>query len=893
MFSESYIEILEALPDPAWELDCFLLQTVRENTAARTLSAGGLLAIFEQELDEQLVARLRSIERQVNFQARIKHNGTVWTFCASRLGAVTPQATARRLVVAQPAARLDVPVEITFDELLDSSFEGLMILNARRRIAKVSRCFREMFGYKDEELEGHTPAMLVPDDRQHEFAESLVKLDRGGIHRLETKRRHRNGSLIDVLISSQPIHGGIYRGGMVVIYRDVTELNRNARHRNLRVESNRILSEASSLGAAATELLPLVCAALDWDVARLWGSTGSNLECRHSFARPNCDCPSIASPESRCALNIQTASQGHSIEVQNFQPTGGCASNPECKLREGSQLAVPILDAQRNILGVLETATVRRSNHEEGRRELLEGICAHLGQFMTRTRAERALAENEARFRTLAETAPVAIFIHNDGKIVYANAAFEALSGYGREEYEQISLWKMFVPEEVDLLRDRARRRVQGEDMGKRWSSRILRKNGEVRWIDYSASRLLLGSGPVVLAAATDATEQRAMETQLRQTQKMDAIGRLAGGVAHDFNNLLTVIGCCSESILSSVHLDSEVRRFTLEIGHASDRAAALTRQLLSFSRHQLVAPRRVDLSEVLQSMELILRRSIGEDIALHTKFEPGYIILAEPSQIEQVMLNLAVNARDAMPGGGSLTVQVRKATAGEQEGRSATPFGYTVLSVADSGCGMGQEVQQHIFEPFFTTKHAASGTGLGLSTVYGIVKQSGGFIRVRSEEGKGTVMDVFFPVAAPAGEIAPAEPSAVAVPGRNATILLAEDENDLRSVLVMALRRAGHQVLANASGAEALRASEEYKDKIDLLITDVVMAGMSGRELVDHLMETRPETKVLFISGYNEDTVLQKGVVEGQVEFLQKPFTLQKLAQRVSQILHGQKANG
>ncbi len=424
------------------------------------------------------------------------------------------------------------------------------------------------------------------------------------------------------------------------------------------------------------------------------------------------------------------------------------------------------------------------------------------------------------------------------------------------------------------------------------WPSRMLRKNGEVRWVDYSAACLQLGTGPVVLCAVVDTTEQRAMEMQLRQTQKMEAIGRLAGGVAHDFNNLLTVIGCCSESVLAHPGLDAEVRRFTQEIGHASDRAAALTRQLLSFSRHQLVAPRRIDLSEVIMSTELILRRSIGEDIDLHMDFAPGYLILAEPSQIEQVMLNLAVNARDAMPEGGRITVLVRRATTCEVADKGTNPHGYAVLSVSDTGCGMSQEVQQHIFEPFFTTKHASSGTGLGLSTVYGIAKQCHGFINVSSDAGRGTTMDVFFPIVAPTDDSPQPAAPAVHEPEQAATILLAEDENDLRSVLVTALRRAGHSVMATASGAEAIRASDEHKGRIDLLITDVVMAGMSGRELVDALAVVRPEMKVLFISGYNEDTVLQKGVVEGQVEFLQKPFTLQKLAQRVRHILNGHKGS-
>ncbi|MDR3765250.1 MAG: PAS domain S-box protein [Acidobacteriota bacterium] len=890
MLSQSYMEFLEALPGPAWVLDCFLLQPAQGNGAARELAGGcDFVSLFAAGLDSQLTARLRSNERQVNFLARVKSDGTTWAFSATQLEAASRQSAAQRLVLAQPAVQLDVPTEITFDELLDSTFDGLVVLNSARRIVRVNRCFEEMFGYTAGELSGGSPAILVPENRQQEFEESLRKLDCGGIHQMETQRRHRRGHLIDVQVSSQAIRAGRFRGGLVVIYRDTTAANRSARQRNLRVESNRILRETVSLHEAMAELMPAICVALDWDVARFWTSSGGAMRCVESYTRANLAVSGPPGASSDCADNLRSAFEGSTVEIQNFEPGENCASNAACVLRDGSQLAVPIFDAQKHVLGVLEVFTVRRGNYETGRREVLEDICAHLGQFMTRARAERALAENEVRFRTLAETAPVAIFIHDDGRLLYANAAFEALTGYSRDELAGVPLWRMFVEEDSGKLRERARMRTSGRDVEKHWAARILRKNGEVRWIDYSASRLLLGSGPVVLAAATDSTEQRALEMQLRQTQKMEAIGRLAGGVAHDFNNLLTIIGCCSESILAHPGLDPEVNRYTQEISHASDRAAALTRQLLSFSRHQLVAPRHIDFSEVLRSTELILRRALGEDIALSVDFAPGLIILAEPSQIEQVILNLTVNARDAMPDGGRLSVAVRRAGAGEINGKGGNPLGYAVLSVADNGRGMSTEVQQHIFEPFFTTKQNGSGTGLGLSTVYGIVKQCHGFINVCSETGRGTSFDVFFPLADGGSELAAdAAPAPMARTG--ATILLAEDEDDLRAVLVAALQRAGHHVLAVPGGDEAIREGEAHAGAIDLLITDVVMAGMSGRELVDKLAVAYPEMKVLFISGYNEDTVLQKGVVEGQVEFLQKPFTLQKLTQRVDQILNSRK---
>jgi PAS domain S-box-containing protein len=637
---------------------------------------------------------------------------------------------------------------------------------------------------------------------------------------------------------------------------------------------------------AVDELLPVIADALDWDVARLWLVGKDGMECFRSHAKPGCSCNNIGRPGCTCAYNVEAAGKGIALRQDNFQPMGTCAQEPDCKLRDGSQAVIPIVDTQKQVLGVLEMLSSHRPQQEKGRRELLEGLCAHLGQFITRVRAELALAENEEKFRTLAETTPTGIFIHCDGRIVYANAACETISGYPRGELIGQPVWKLFHAEDLEEFKQRAARRLDGEDFEKRFEVRVVRKNGEVRWMDYSAARIMVDKRPAVLCAAVDITEQRALETQLRQTQKMEAIGRLAGGIAHDFNNLLTVIGCCAEAINMQPDLPVDVLLSTSEISHATDRAAALTRQLLSFSRHQLVAPKLINLNTVLAGTELILRRSLGDDIVLKFSFEPGCgVILADASQLEQVVMNLAVNARDAMPNGGELSISTHGVTLdGSQQAEGLGD--YLMLNVTDNGSGMSQEIQQHIFEPFFTTKHSSKGTGLGLSTVYGIVKQSGGFIQVESQPGCGTSFQVFFPAvrgsSAELGSDAPSASDDLA----SATILLVEDEEDVRSVLRASLLREGHEILEAASAAQALDISAAYEGKIDLLITDVVMSGMSGRELADRLIPLRPGTKVLYVSGYNEDTVLQKGVIEGQMEFLQKPFTPTTLRRKVRHLL-------
>ena len=878
------VELLEALPGPAWIVDCLLLQILERNSAAGALSADDeFLPLFEKSLDEELIRRLRGQERQISFHARLRGEECLWLFSAATL--VEEQA-GHRLILTQPAARFEVPTEITFDELADSAFDGIVVLNSERRIAQISQRFQQMFGYCIEELKGKTPEFLVPHGEVSEFAAACDLLDRGGIYQVEAKRRRRDGTLLEVHISSQPISSGRFRGGLVVIYRDITAENRNARHRDLRLEGTRILAGAVTVEQAVDDLLPVIAEALDWDVARLWLVGKDGMECFRSHAKPGCTCSNVGRSGSTCSYNVEAASKGNVLRQDNFQPTGICARESDCKLRDGSQAVIPIVDTQKQVLGVLEMLSSQRPQHETGRRELLEGLCAHLGQFITRVRAEQALAENEEKFRTLAETTPTGIFIHCNGRIVYANAAWETISGYSRQEILGQPVWNLFHPDEVEGFKERAARRLEGEDFENRYEARAVRKNGEIRWIDLSAARILLDKHPSVLCAAVDITEQRALATQLRQTQKMEAIGRLAGGIAHDFNNLLTVIGCCAEAINMQPDLPVDVLLSTSEISHATDRAAALTRQLLSFSRHQLVAPKLISLNTVLAGTELILRRSLGDDIVLKFGFEPECgMILADASQLEQVVMNLAVNARDAMPNGGELSISTHAVTLdGSQQGEDLGD--YQMLKVTDNGSGMSQEIQQHIFEPFFTTKHSSKGTGLGLSTVYGIVKQSGGFIQVESQPECGTTFQVFFPAVRGSlveqGSDAPSASDDVVA----ATILLVEDEEDVRSVLRASLLREGHEILEAGSAAQALDISAAYEGKIDLLITDVVMSGMSGRELADRLIPLRPGTKVLYVSGYNEDTVLQKGVIEGQMEFLQKPFTPTILRRKVRHLL-------
>ena len=391
------------------------------------------------------------------------------------------------------------------------------------------------------------------------------------------------------------------------------------------------------------------------------------------------------------------------------------------------------------------------------------------------------------------------------------------------------------------------------------------------------------------LSIGEDITQQARLEAQLRQSQKMEAVGRLAGGVAHDFNNLLTVILGTTAILLAEARPSDPMNVDLTEIKSAGERAAALTGQLLAFSRQQVLEPRVIDLNALITNIERMLGRIIGEDIQLSAVLADGLgSVLADPGQIEQVILNLAVNSRDAMPQGGMLTIETANVDLDADYASdhvSVRPGRYVMLAVADTGTGMDAATRAHVFDPFFTTKPKGKGTGLGLAMVYGIVKQSGGAIWLYSEPGRGATFKIYLPRADE--PTAPHEPlkAPTSVTGTE-TILSVEDEEPVRTITRKMLEKRGYRVFSAATGQEALRIVEEHPGSISLLITDVIMPAMSGRVLAEQLQQIQPELQVLYVSGYTDEAIMQHGVLAEGVNFLQKPFTGEALARKVRQVL-------
>ncbi len=551
------------------------------------------------------------------------------------------------------------------------------------------------------------------------------------------------------------------------------------------------------------------------------------------------------------------------------------------------------------VVGVM--AMFSREELADDTLDALASVADLISQAIERKRAEEALGESEERYRLLFESNPQPMWVYDLETLAFLAVNQSAVIDYGYSltEFLSMTIKDIRPPGDWPALHGAVAAVSKGPSKDGAW--RHLKKDGSLIDVEITAHPLVFDGRRAELILANDITERKrleaalmASEAQLRQSQKLEAIGQLAGGVAHDFNNLLTVIGGYSSILLNKLPPESPHRSNVEEIKKAGDRAGALTRQLLAFSRKQILQPKILDLNVAVADMEKMVRRLIGEDINMLIIATPTLgKVKADPGQIEQVLINLIVNARDAMPQGGKLTVQTSNVILSTEhaERHEIEPGRYVMLAVSDNGCGMDQEIQNRIFDPFFTTKDSGKGTGLGLATVYGIVKQSGGNIWVYSESGKGSTFKIYLPRV---DEIAEEEEESISqpLPKGTETVLMVEDEDQVRAILQHILEEQGYHVIAAANGLEALSFSEDPERDIQLVITDVVMPNMSGRELAERLLEVRPNLPVLFMSGYTDDAIVHHGLLDEKLNFIQKPFDPAGVARKVREVLDSPKSN-
>ncbi len=777
--------------------------------------------------------------------------------------------------------------------MFQASPDGLSIADSTHQVLWANETFLRMFNYDAVEVTGQPlENLVVPPERLAESRWVTEALAKGERITLDTQRRKKDGTLLDVSVSCAPL---LLNGKMAGFYAGYHDISDRKRVEALSSALYRVAEKSSSAHdlqqffAAVHSIVDELMYARNFYIA-LYDPSIDLLSFPYFVDEQD------SAPPSK---KLGTGLTDHLIRsgqpllatpevLQAMEDRGEVARNGSRSL---DWMGVP-LKVNNNTFGALVVQTYSRNiRYGERDKEILTFVARQLASAVEIKRNEQALRRSEARYRSLVQSSVYGIYRSSlEGRFLDVNPALITMLGYeSAEEILQLDPEnEVFAhAEEHTRLIEEFRRTGRLDGIEVKWK----RKDSSSVTVRISGRAVSSADEPadVLEAIAEDVTDRRVLEDQFRQAQKMEAVGRLAGGVAHDFNNLLMVISGYAEVILASLDAHHPLHEKGRAIQQAADRATTLTRQLLAFSRKQLLELKVIDVNAVVQDMERLLRPLIGENVEFDAQLSPEAAhTRADAGQLEQILMNLVVNAKDAMPNGGKLTMQTQNIVVDENHRRGQTfirPGQYVMLSVSDTGMGMDKETQSRIFEPFFTTKEKGKGTGLGLSTVYGIVKQSGGYVLVQSEEGRGTKFHIYLPrVEGTAEKHAPQ--STPVVLGGSETVLLVEDEESVRQLVRDTLTAKGYRVVEAENGEAGLAAAAQHQGKIDLVITDVVMPGIGGRELIKQLAELRPETKVLYLSGYTEDAIISEGTIERDAAFLQKPFTLKSLSQKVREVL-------
>jgi len=780
------------------------------------------------------------------------------------------------------------------EQVLENVPEGLCIADTEHRVLRVNQAFQRIFGYEASEVLGRTvDPLIVPPDRlaeSHWIAECVKKGER---ITLETQRRAKDGKLVDVSVCVAPVVVNGKIAAISAVYRDISDRKR------AEALSSALYRVAEKTGSAHD--LQQFFAAVHSIVDELMYARNFYIAL-HDPATDTVSFPYFADERKEASgtkkmargLTEYLLRTGEALlatpeVVQGLEDRGDVARNG---LRSLDWLGVPLKVGDRTFGALVVQTYSKNVRYGERDKEVLTFVSRQVASAIELKKNEQALRRSEARYRSLVQSSVYGIYRSSlEGKFLDVNPALTAILGYESAE-EVLALdprREVFVnPDDQVRLMEEFRRTGRMDGIEVRWK----RKDGRAVTVRVSGRAVSSADEPadVLEAIAEDVTERRILEDEFRQAQKMEAVGRLAGGIAHDFNNLLMVIGGYTEVMLAEMQQGHPLAVKARAIQQASDRATTLTRQLLAFSRKQLLELKVVDVNTVVEDMERLLRPLIGEDVELKTKLasDAGHT-RADAGQLEQVLMNLVVNSKDAMPSGGRMLIETANVTrdnAHDGEQTFIRPGEYVMLSVTDNGVGMDKGTQSRIFEPFFTTKEKGKGTGLGLSTVYGIVKQSGGYVVVQSEVGHGTTFNIYLPRVEGTAEAHGAVSVSRTAAGGSETVLLVEDEESVRQLVRDTLASKGYHVLEAQDGQAGLTAAAMYEGKIDLVLTDVVMPGMGGRELVQQLLGSRPGIKVLYLSGYTEDAIVNEGTIESGKAFLQKPFTLQNLSRKVREVL-------